>query len=390
MGSRGLPPEEGERPMKPVYRAALALEDGSVFLGSGFGYPCEVSGEVVFNTGMVGYPESLTDPSYSGQILVQTYPLIGNYGVPSRDIVDGFGLPLHFESDRIQVRGYVVHSLSRHPSHWSSKRPLSEWLYEERIPGLSGIDTRRLTKKLRVKGTMLGVLKVAEEIDLDELVGKVKEVEDPNEGDLVAGVTVEEPVFHGAERSPRVVVIDCGVKYGILRELLARGVGVVRVPYDYPLDGILDLDPSGIVISNGPGDPKRCVETIRTVEGLLETGLPVMGICLGNQLLALAAGADTYKLKFGHRGQNHPCLDLSSGRCYITSQNHGFAVDAESLRGTGFEVSFINANDRSVEGIRHGEKPVFASQFHPEGSPGPYDTTFLFDDFLREVRGCRG
>lgn len=375
--------------MGTSYKAALALEDGSIFLGTGFGFPCEVSGEVVFNTGMVGYPESLTDPSYSSQILLQTYPLIGNYGVPSRSLVDEFGLPLHFESDRIQVKGYIVHSISSNPSHWSSTRSLSEWLYEERIPGLAGIDTRRLTKKLRMKGTMLGVLKVAEETDLDELASKAGEVEDPNERDLATGVTVKEPLFHGAESPERIVLIDLGVKYGILRNLLARGIGVVRVPHEYPLVRILDLEPSGVVISNGPGDPKICIQTIKTLAGLLETDLPMMGICFGNQLLALAAGGDTYKLKFGHRGQNHPVLDLSSGRCYITSQNHGFAVDAESLAETGFKVSFINANDRSVEGMRHREKPIFASQFHPEGSPGPYDTVFLFDEFLKVMRGCR-
>jgi carbamoyl-phosphate synthase small subunit len=370
-----------------AYKAALALEDGSIFLGSGFGFPREVSGEVVFNTGMTGYTESLTDPSYSGQILVQTYPLIGNYGVPSKSLTDRFGTPLHYESDRIQVEGYVVQSFSPHPSHWASQRTLSQWLFEEKIPGLAGMDTRRLTKKLRMKGTMLGILKVAEEIDLDVLVSRVGEIPDPNDRNLAAEVSVEKPVFHGAMNPTRVVLVDLGVKYGIIRELLARGVEVVRVPHDYPLDKILNLQPDGIVVSNGPGDPKKCPETIQNLSGLLETDLPILGICFGIQLLALAAGGDTYKLKFGHRGQNHPVIEVSGSKCYITSQNHGFAVDADSLME--FEVTFVNANDRSVEGMRHKKKPVLATQFHPEGSPGPYDTTSFFDEFLRMVRGCR-
>ena len=370
-----------------AYKAALALEDGSIFLGSGFGFPREVSGEVVFNTGMTGYTESLTDPSYSGQILVQTYPLIGNYGVPPRSLTDGFGIPLHYESDRIQVEGYIVQSLPPHPSHWASQQSLSRWLFEEKIPCLAGIDTRRLTKKLRMKGTMLGILKVAEEIDLDELISRVGEVSDPNDRNLAEAVSVEKPVSHGVGNPIRIVLIDLGVKYGILRELLARNVEVVRVPHNYPLDKILDLEPKGVVISNGPGDAKKCPETIRTLSGLLETELPILGICFGIQLLALAAGGDTYKLKFGHRGQNHPVLETSGNKCYITSQNHGFAVDAGSLKD--FEVSFVNANDKSVEGMRHREKPVSAVQFHPEGSPGPYDTTYFFDEFLEVVRGCR-
>jgi len=366
----------------------LALEDGSVFFGEGFGFPCEVSGEVVFNTGMVGYPESLTDPSYRGQILVQTYPLIGNYGVPSKSITDPWGIPLHFESDRIQVSGYVVHFLSREPHHWAMEKTLDEWLYEERIPGIAGVDTRRLTKKLRIKGTMLGILKVDEEIteeDVKDVLARVGEVEDPNKRKLVAEVTVKEPIVYGDGRHT-VVVVDCGVKYGIIRNLLKRGLRVVRVPYDYPLDKILDLEPSGVVLSNGPGDPKMCRETIKTAEGLLEMDLPVLGICLGDQILALAAGADTYKLKFGHRGQNHPCKDVLTGRCVITSQNHGFAVDLESLKETDFKLWYIHLNDWTVEGIRHRKKPIMAVQFHPEASPGPYEAEVIFDEFVGWVK----
>ena len=366
-------------------KAILTLDDETMFLGSGFGYPCEVSGEVVFNTGMMGYPESLTDPSYSGQILTQTYPIIGNYGISSNSVKNEFGIPIHFESDRIQVTGYIVHCLTKNPSHWASKKTLDQWLFEQKIPAIEGLDTRELTKKLRIKGTMLGILKVSEDIDVEEVKQKLKKIQDPNERDLVKEVTIDKPIIYESKNSPTVVVIDCGCKFGIIRNLLERKLNTVRVPYDYPAEKILDFNPSGIVISNGPGDPKKCTKTIEAVKKFLETDIPMMGICLGNQVLALAAGADTYKLKFGHRGQNHPAIDLLTKKCYITSQNHGFSVDSNSLDGTGFDVWFINANDKTVEGIRHKSKPVFAVQFHPEASPGPYETGFLFDHFLKEV-----
>ncbi|MEM3383505.1 MAG: glutamine-hydrolyzing carbamoyl-phosphate synthase small subunit [Nitrososphaerales archaeon] len=367
-------------------KAILALEDGTILEGNGFGYPYEVSGEVVFNTGMTGYTESLTDPSYFGQILIQTYPLIGNYGVPPYSITDEFEIPLHFESNRIQVRGYVIYSLAQKPSHWSNKKSLNEWLYEQKIPGIEGIDTRELTKRIRIKGTMLGILKVAEEIDLREIESKLEKIQDPNKKDLVKEVTINKPIEYNSGGLLKVVVIDCGTKFGILRNLLQRGMSVIRVPYDYSAEKILGLNPSGIVISNGPGDPKKCDKTIRVVREILETDLPVMGICLGNQILALATGADTYKLKFGHRGQNHPCIDLYDGKCYITSQNHGYSINAESLEGTEFDVWFKNVNDKTVEGIKHKKKPVFGTQFHPEASPGPYESGFLFDYFLKEVK----
>ncbi|MEM3437025.1 MAG: glutamine-hydrolyzing carbamoyl-phosphate synthase small subunit [Nitrososphaerales archaeon] len=369
-----------------MVKAILALEDGTILEGNGFGYPCEVSGEVVFNTGMTGYTESLTDPSYFGQILIQTYPLIGNYGVPPYSITDEFEIPLHFESNRIQVKGYVIYSLTQNPSHWSNKKSLNEWLYEQKIPGIEGIDTRELTKRIRIKGTMLGILKVAEEIDLKEIEARLKEIEDPNKKDLVREVTIDEPIEYNSGRSLKIVLIDCGTKFGIIRNLLQRGMDVIRVPYDYPAEKILGLNPSGIVISNGPGDPKKCDKTIRVVREILETDLPVMGICLGNQILALATGADTYKLKFGHRGQNHPCINLYDGKCYITSQNHGYSINAESLKETEFDVWFKNVNDKTVEGIKHRKKPVFGTQFHPEASPGPYEAGFLFDYFLKEVK----
>ncbi|MBI5871771.1 glutamine-hydrolyzing carbamoyl-phosphate synthase small subunit [archaeon] len=366
-------------------RAILALEDGTILEGNGFGYPTEVTGEVVFNTGMVGYPESLTDPSYYGQILVQTYPLIGNYGKSSVKITDKFGIPLHFESNKIRVTGYVISELQTNPSHWAEEKTLDEWLKEDKVPGICGIDTRELTKKLRIKGVMLGILKVAEEIDIEEIKSKINSIEDPNKRNLVKSVSVENPIEYNSGNSPKVVLIDCGVKFGIIRNLLEKNVDLTRVPYDFPVEKILGYEPSGIVISNGPGDPKKCEKTIETVKSLSETDIPIMGICLGNQILALASGGDTFKLKFGHRAQNHPCIDLLTKRCYITTQNHGYAVDPSSLSESGFEVSFINANDKTVEGIRHKTKPVFGTQFHPEASPGPYETEFLFDNFIEEV-----
>lgn len=375
---------------KNYKKAVLILEDLSIFWGTGIGYPCSVSGEVVFNTGMVGYTESLTDPSYFGQILVQTYPLIGNYGVPSYNITDKFGLPLHFESEKIQVRGYVVSSLSENFSHWASKMSLDEWLFKQKIPGIEGIDTRELTKKLRKKGAMLGILKVGvKDIDKNRIKSEIKKIKDPNRKNLVKEVSIDKIEYYKTlnKNSPTIVLIDCGVKYGILRNLLNKGVNIVRVPYDYPAEKILNFNPSGVVISNGPGNPKNCPETIETIKKLLETEIPILGICLGLQLLVLAAGGDTYKLKFGHRGQNHPCLDLKLKKCYITSQNHGFAV--KNLEKTGFEINLININDKTIEGITHKKKSVFATQFHPEASPGPYETEFFFDQFLEKVAKCQ-
>ena len=365
-------------------KAILALEDGTTFEGIGFGHPTEVTGEVVFNTGMVGYPESLTDPSYAGQILVQTYPLIGVYGKSSGILTNNFGVPLHFESDRIQVTGYCISELQTVPSHWAVEETLDEWLRKEKIPGIYGIDTRELTKKLRIKGVMLGVLKIAGEIDLDEIKQKAKSLEDPNAKDLVKTVSVNGPIEYFSDNSPRVVLIDCGMKFGILRNLLARNVDVIRVPYDFSAEKILSYNPSGIVVSNGPGDPKMCIKTIEAVKEFLEIDIPLMGICLGNQILGLAAGGDTYKLKFGHRAQNHPCMDLKTKRVYITTQNHGYTVKPDSLNNTNFEVSHINVNDKTVEGIKHKTKPVFGVQWHPEG-PGPLESEFLFDDFVTEV-----
>lgn len=363
----------------------LVLEDGTVLDGEPFGAPVAAAGEVVFNTGMVGYPESLTDPSYAGQILVLTYPLVGNYGVPAAGL-DEHGLPAGFESQRIQAAGLVVWEHCRGYSHRSATRSLDAWLAEEGVPGLAGVDTRALTTLLRSRGTMLGAL---------EIGGETAAPFDPNAVDIVAtvtcgGVTTYRPAAGGAERPPRLVLVDCGAKASILRSLLERGCEVVRVPYDHYF---LDLDFDGLVLSNGPGDPQVCVPAIRNVERALALGRPILGICLGNQLLALAAGATTSKLPFGHRSQNQPCVEVDrdgkrTRRCVITSQNHGFAVRAESLPDD-WGVWWQNANDGSVEGIRHSSKPLWGVQFHPEASPGPVDASLLFDDFVRVVRERR-
>ncbi|MGB9959290.1 MAG: glutamine-hydrolyzing carbamoyl-phosphate synthase small subunit [Candidatus Bathyarchaeales archaeon] len=369
-------------------KAVLVLEDGSLFFGYGFGASGKVSGEVVFSTSMVGYPEALTDPSYKGQILTLTYPLVGNYGVPKNDME--MGVPKYFESDSIKVSGLVIHELCDEPYHWASEKTLDEWLLAENVPGICGVDTRRLTKKLRVKGVMLGILQVcdyAEEPNIEKLLEEAKNIPDPNSRDLVKEVTVREPVYYKAGGNREIVLLDCGVKYGILRSLLKRGVNVVRVPYTFSAKEILEYNPDGVLISNGPGDPKKCTKTIECIRELIEDSVPMMGICLGTQILALALGGDTYKLKYGHRSQNQPVLDLKSSRCYITTQNHGYAVNAESLKNTELEVCFLNANDKTVEGIRHTKKPVFAFQWHPEAAPGPYDTEFLFEEFLKVLEG---
>jgi carbamoyl-phosphate synthase small subunit len=363
-------------------KAVLVLEDGSTFLGYGFGAAKKVSGEIVFSTSMVGYPESLTDPSYKGQILTFTYPLVGNYGVPPYD--KERGVLKYFESDDIKVTGFAIHELCKNPYHWASTRTLDQWLKDEDIPGIYGIDTRKLTKKLRVKGVMLGILKVCEEDeepDLEKLLKDVQSVQDPNFTDLVKKVTVKEPVRYSSGGDRLAVLIDCGVKYGILRNLLKRGFDVVRVPYDFSAEEILEYKPDGVIISNGPGDPKQCTKTIESVRQLVAEDTPMMGICLGTQILALALGGDTYKLKYGHRSQNQPALDLETGRCYITTQNHGYTAKRDSLKGTGLVEWFMNVNDKTVEGVKHKTKPAYALQWHPEASPGPYDTEFLFDRF---------
>jgi carbamoyl-phosphate synthase small subunit len=347
-------------------RGYLVLEDDTVFEGYFWGYPKSVSGEVVFNTGMVGYPQSMTDPSYKGQILVLTYPLIGNYGVPGSDILKC--LDTEFESAGIQVQGLIVNEYSDSYNHWKAVKSLTDWLKEHNVPALYGVDVRMLTKHLRDKGSMLGKLIVLE----DNI-----EFYDPNNENLVSKVSVDEPVVYDGGRK-KVMLIDCGCKNSIIRSILSRDATVIRVPWYYDFNS---EDYDGLIISNGPGDPKLCQETIVNVRKAMEKNKPIFGICLGHQILALAAGADTYKLKFGHRSQNQPCLEVGSGRCYITSQNHGYAVDEEALP-QGWEPWFKNANDNTNEGIHHKSRPFMSVQFHPEASPGPVDTCHLFDTFL--------
>jgi carbamoyl-phosphate synthase small subunit len=370
-GTRAILPKNGTE-ASLIRRAALALADGTVLEGVGFGASAKIGGEVVFNTGIVGYPESITDPSYHGQILCQTYPLIGNYGVD----------PNRFESERPRIAGYVVSELCARPSHATSAKSLDDWLRESGVPGIAGVDTRALTKKLRVHGVLPGLLAVADgPLNAARLRREARNAADPNARDLVAEVTTPEIRIVNPRGGTTVVLIDCGVKAGIIGSLVRRGVSVVRVPADTDAARILAFSPKGVVISNGPGDPKRAAATIVTIRRLLREGLPLFGICLGNQLLALAAGGDTFKLKYGHRGQNQPCLEEGTKRCYITSQNHGFAVGTASLP-RGWTAWFRNANDGTNEGIRHKRLPVFGVQFHPEACPGPTDTDFLFDTFL--------
>ncbi|MBI2651345.1 glutamine-hydrolyzing carbamoyl-phosphate synthase small subunit [Candidatus Woesearchaeota archaeon] len=359
--------------------AKLVLEDNSIFHGFSFASQSSVSGEVVFSTGMVGYPESLTDPSYQGQILCLTYPLIGNYGVPAMQN-DEFGLSKYFESSKIHIQGLLIDDYSFEYSHWNAKKSLAEWLKEYNVPAICGIDTRQLTKKLREKGAMLGKIVIND---------KDVKLYDPNKMDIVKEVTVNKPVFYesydGAKqnkKNKKIILIDCGVKNNIIRNLLKRNLDVIRVPYDYDF---FDFDFNGIVISNGPGDPKMCRKTIENTEKAMRQNIPIFGICLGNQILALAANGNTYKLKYGHRSQNQPCTLVGTKRCFITTQNHGFAVDTKSL-DENWQEFFVNANDGTNEGIKHNAKPFFSVQFHPEGHSGPEDTNFLFDDFVKMLK----
>jgi carbamoyl-phosphate synthase small subunit len=352
-------------------RARLLLEDGAEFEGWAFGAQAGVEGEVVFTTGMAGYPQSLTDPSYFGQILVNTYPLVGNYGVPG-DEVDDSGLSLHFESDRIWASGLVVSEVCASPSHHASVRSLPAWMEAQGVPGIEGIDTRALTMRLRERGVMRGSI----------LLEGAPEPASSASAHAVASVSRREERVYGRGGNPRIALIDCGAKNNILRCLLARGAEVLVLPWNASLEG---QDYDGVFLSNGPGDPKACTKTIASVRRALAGDRPVFGICLGAQIMGLAAGADTYKLPYGHRGQNQPCVDATTGRCYVTSQNHGYAVRAESLPA-GWEVWFTNGNDGTVEGIRSKAGPFSAVQFHPEGCPGPRDTEFLFDAFVASAR----
>lgn len=355
--------------------AALVLRDGSVWQGTGFGGTGKVAGEVVFNTGMLGYTQSITDCSYKGQILCQTYPLIGNYGICSNE----------FESETPQIQGYVTYEACQNPSHYTSEMSLGQWLETTRIPGIQGIDTRELAKTLRIGGTMMGVLLVSEdEIDTSELLEEAKHAKDPNKSDLVKLVTIKKPINYPGKGN-RVVVIDCGAKLGIIRSLMQRGVEITRVPAGYSADRIMGLGPDGVIVSNGPGDPKKVPYVVKTVKNLIEHKMPMLGICLGDQILGLAMGCDTCKMKFGHRGQNHAVMDTLSKKCCITSQNHGYTIDPDSVKDKDVKISFVNVNDGSVEGIEHERLPVCGAQFYPEASPGPVETKFIFDRFIKNM-----
>ncbi|MHC1605680.1 MAG: glutamine-hydrolyzing carbamoyl-phosphate synthase small subunit [Candidatus Methanofastidiosia archaeon] len=365
--------------------AALVLKDGSVFEGAGFGPSGLYEGEAVFCTGMTGYVESITDPSYHGQFLIFTYPLIGNYGVPAYKM-DKYNFPLSFESDSIKVGGIIAHELCEKPSHWSCAKSITEWFEEEDVPAISGIDTRSLTKRLRESGVMPSVLKVcekSEEFDMDSLVSIAKKAEDPNKKNLAAEVSTEITTIYNEKGKKTVALLDCGVKYSIIRSLVKRDIRVVKVRYDTPIDVIESYNPHGLLISNGPGDPENIGKITKTINEATEMDIPIFGICLGTQLLCLAKGATTYKLKYGHRSQNQPCIEKASKRCYITSQNHGYAVDPTSLENTDLDMWFANANDGSCEGVISRKDNSFAVQFHPEANPGPKDTEFIFDKFTR-------
>ncbi|MCJ1244707.1 Multifunctional pyrimidine synthesis protein CAD [Trapelia coarctata] len=362
-------------------RATLTIRDGPVFSGTSFGAKSNVSGEAVFTTSLVGYPESLTDPSYRGQILVFTQPLIGNYGVPSA-ARDENGLLKYFESPNIQAVGVVVADVAEQYSHWTAVESLSDWCAREGVPAISGVDTRAIVTYLREQGSSLARITIGEEYDADQ----DEAFTDPEQINLVRKVSTKAP-FHVSSPNGdlHVAVIDCGVKENILRSLVGRGASVTAFPYDYPIHKVAHHF-DGIFISNGPGDPTHCQETVYHLRKLMESSqVPIMGICLGHQLLALAAGARTIKLKYGNRAHNIPALDLTTGHCHITSQNHGYAVDATTLP-TDWKEYFVNLNDQSNEGMIHKSRPIFSTQFHPEAKGGPLDSSYLFEDYLDSVQ----
>lgn len=354
-------------------KGKLILKDGHSFEGYIFGAERSSNGEVVFSTGMVGYPESVTDPSYQGQILTFTYPLIGNYGVPNSKR-DKHGLSKFFEDETVHVRGIVVSEYSENYSHWNAEESLSKFLKKAGIPGITGIDTRALTKIIRSKGCMPGKIIVEGTDDLPFY--------DPNLENVVAEVSIKKPKLYKAGPK-KIVMIDCGVKNNSIRSFLDRGISVLRVPWNYDFFAHKEKF-HGLFISNGPGDPAMLKATIETIKKAYEKKIPIFGICLGNQLMGLAAGAKTYKLKYGHRAQNQPCINTETGQCFMTSQNHGYAIDTKSLP-KDWKPWFIHANDNTIEGIKHKKLPFMAVQFHPEACPGPVDTEDLFDEFIKKL-----
>ncbi|MBU1119146.1 glutamine-hydrolyzing carbamoyl-phosphate synthase small subunit [Patescibacteria group bacterium] len=349
-------------------KVSLTLEDGSKVEGISFGKFTSVSGEVVFNTGMVGYPEALTDPSYKGQILVLTYPLIGNYGVPKN--VFEQGISTVFESDKVQVSGLVIANYSKQYFHFAAEKSLSKWLIEQNIPAMYAVDTRELTKKIREKGAMLGKMEC----------GKKTRFIDPNKKNLVTQVSIGAPKEYGSGRK-KVIVVDTGMKNNSIISLIKRGIKVKRVPWDYDFS---NERCAGVLLGNGPGDARLLKPLIKNVRAYMKRNKPLFGICLGNQILSLAAGGTIYKMKYGHRSQNQPCIIEGTKRCYITTQNHGYSIKENTIP-KDYDVWFRNANDNTVEGIKHKKKPFSTVQFHPEAYPGPVDTEWLFDEFVKKL-----
>ena len=353
----------------------LVLEDGTKFKGKSFGYDAPVAGEVVFNTAMMGYPESLTDPSYAGQLMVLTYPLVGNYGVPRFSFEEN-GLPTFMESDRIYATAIIVGDYSEEYNHWNACESLADWLKREKVPGVTGIDTRQLTKVLREHGVMMGRLVFSEDSDDSEYSEKYDSI------NWVDRVSCKDIIRYNEGAGKKIVLVDCGVKANIIRCLIQRGVEVIRVPWNYDYT---NLDFDGLFLANGPGDPDMCEDAVNIIrKQMSQSRKPICGICMGNQLLAKAGGATIYKLKYGHRSHNQPVREVGTNRCYVTSQNHGYAVDGATL-GREWRELFVNMNDGSNEGIRHQTNPWFSSQFHPEACSGPVDTEFMFDRFIEAL-----
>ncbi len=352
----------------------LVLQDGTKFHGKSFGYDAPVAGEVVFNTAMMGYPESLTDPSYAGQLVTLTFPLVGNYGVPPFTF-GAEGLPTFMESDHIHASAIIVSDYSEQYSHWNANESLAEWLKREQVPGITGIDTRELTKVLREHGVMMG------QIIFDDDPTNIPQAQ--YEGvNFVDRVSCKEIIRYNEGAGKRVVLVDCGVKANIIRNLIERGLEVVRVPWNYDYTG-MEFD--GLFLGNGPGDPDLCQDAVNILrQQMNKSRKPICGICMGNQLMAKAGGANIYKLKYGHRSHNQPVRMVGTDKCYITSQNHGYAVDASTLDKDWSEL-FVNMNDGSNEGVRHNTNPWFTSQFHPEACSGPVDTLFMFDLFVEKL-----
>ncbi|CDR43182.1 CYFA0S11e01178g1_1 [Cyberlindnera fabianii] len=365
-------------------RATFTIRNGPVFNGYSFGYNANVSGEAVFTTSLVGYPESMTDPSYKGQILVFTQPLIGNYGVPSGTARDQYNLLKYFESPHAQCIGIVVADVALQYSHWTAVQSLADWCKAEGVAAITGVDTRSIVTYLREQGSSLARISIGEEYDADEDEAFV----DPGSINLVHKVSTKAPFHVASTGDYHVAVIDCGVKENIIRSLVSRGASVTVFPYDYPIHTIANSF-DGIFISNGPGDPTHCSSTVHHLEKTMETYQgPIFGICLGHQLLALASGAKTIKMKYGNRAHNIPALDLTTGKCHITSQNHGYAVDPDTLPAD-FKPYFVNLNDGSNEGMIHTSRPIFSTQFHPEAKGGPLDSSYLFDKYFADIRAYK-